>query len=200
MDEKEYSVRTVEGQTVARQLYVVYGNCGEYAEPDWHPIGKRVEDSSAELDYSDESSQDILGNTFGTMKKPIITQDFDPCPIDAGDKYQQKLLQLAIVKQDVQALANQDLLRVHLYLTDEEGNAFAERFPASMVKPNGPGGEGGGNLTMPTSITFGGTRETGSAKVEGGKVTFTKDVAVIRAENPVKVASTKASSKEGVSV
>lgn len=175
MDEAEFKVRTVEGQTIDRHLYIVYGNCGTYEEPDWYPIGKRVEESGAELDYNDESKQDILGNTFGTMKKPIITQDFDPCPIDAGDKYQQKLLQLAIIKQDVQALSNQDLLRVHLYLTDKSGKAFAERYPASMVKPNGPAGEGGGNLTMPTSITFGGEREMGTVeKDESGKVTFTK--------------------------
>lgn len=170
----EYTLKGTEGQTIDRQLYVVYGNVGEYGEPDWHPIGKRVEDSSAENDYSTETTQDILGGTYGTMKKPVITQDFDPCPIDPGDKYQAKLIQLAVVEQNVQALANQDLLRVHLYLQNEGGDAFAERFPSSMVEVNGPGGEGGGNLTLPTSITFGGIRETGTAKVTDGKVTFTK--------------------------
>ena len=174
MAEEKFTIKTPAGQTVARELYVVYGNSGTYEAPKWHPIGKRVEDSSAENDFSEESKQDILGGTYGTMKKPIISQDFDPCEIDPEDEYQAKLIQLLVVEQNVQALANQDLLRVHLYLTDESGNAFAERYPSSMVLPNGPGGEGGGSLTMPTSITFGGVRETGSAKVTAEGVTFTK--------------------------
>lgn len=176
MAEEKYKVRTPAGQTVDRHLYLVLGNTGTYDAPKWHPIGKRVEDSGAEVDYSDETIQDVLGGVYGTMKKPVITQDFDPCPIDAGDEYQQKLIQLAVIDQDVQALANQDLLRVHLYLTDDSGNAFAERFPSSMVKPNGPAGEGGGNLTMPVSITFGGVREKGHVSVsdaEGGGKTYT---------------------------
>lgn len=175
MADYEFNVNTPAGQTVDRKLYVVYGNAGTYEVPKWHPMGKRVEDSSAENDYGENTSTDVLGNTYGTMKTPVITQSFDPCPIDSGDEYQAKLIQLAIVEQDVRALANQDLLRVHLYLTDEDGNAFAERYPSSMVRPNGPGGEGGGDLTMPVEVTFGGEREKGKAKVSGGTVTFTRE-------------------------
>lgn len=175
MAEKKFTIKLPAGQTVARKLYVVYGNTGTYEEPKWHPVGKRVEDSSAENDFNEETKQDILGNAYGTARTPVITQEFDPCEIDPGDEYQAKLVQLMIVEQNVQALANQDLLRVHLYLTDEEGNAFAERYPASMVLPNGPGGEGGGDLTMPVNVTFGGARETGTAKAASGSVTFTKD-------------------------
>lgn len=173
--EKKFTISTPAGETVDRKLYVVYGNTGTYEEPKWHPIGKRVEDSSAENDFSDETVQDVLGGVYGTMKAPIITQEFDPCPIDSGDEYQAMLVKLLVIDQDVRKLANQDLLRVHLYLQDEQGNAFAERYPSSMVKPNGPGGEGGGNLTLPTSITFGGVREKGTAKVTAEGVVFTAD-------------------------
>lgn len=175
MDPVKYTINTPAGQTVERKLYLVYGNTGSYEAPEWHVIGKRVEDSSAENDWSEETKTDILGDTYGIMKAPITTQSFEPCEIDAGDKYQAKLVQLAVVDRDAQALANQDLLRVHLYLTDKDGNAFAERFPSSMVKPTGLGGEGGGSLTMPVEITFGGTREKGSAKVENKVVTFTPE-------------------------
>lgn len=153
------------GQTVDRKLYLVYGNAGTYESPEWSVMGKRVEDSSAEEDWSEESSTDILGDTYADMKSPITTQSFDPCPIDPGDKYQAKLAELYIIERNAQALVSQDLLRVHLYLTDGNGNAFAERFPSSMVKPTGLGGEGGGNLTMPVDVTFGGAREKGYVRI-----------------------------------
>lgn len=175
MDPVKYTINTPEGQTVDRKLYLVYGNTGTYESPEWHVIGKRVEDSSAENDWNEETKTDILGDTYGTMKAPITTQSFDPCEIDAGDKYQAKLVQLSVVERNARELANQDLLRVHLYLTDESGNAFAERFPSSMVKPTSLGGAGGGSLTQPVEITFGGTREVGSAKVVNKVVTFTPE-------------------------
>ncbi len=174
MADMTYTINTPAGQTVDRKLYLVYGNTGTYADPKWHVIGKRVEDSSAENDWSDESKTDILGDTYSTMKTPITTQSFDPCEIDSGDEYQAKLIQLAVVDLDAHALANQDLLRVHLYLTDEQGNAFAERYPSSMVKPTSLGGAGGGSLTMPVDVTFGGKREVGTAAATDSGVEFTK--------------------------
>lgn len=170
----EFKFKTPAGQTIDRKLYLCCGNSGTADAPKWGRLGKRVEDSSAEMDWSEESKQDVLGDTYTTMKTPIITQQFDPCELDAGDEYQQKVWNLAVVDQDAPALCAQDLLRIHLYAVDENGNAFAERYPASMVKPSGLGGEGGGSLTMPIDITFGGTREVGTASVaEDGTITFT---------------------------
>lgn len=164
---------TTPGETVARELLVAYLNTGTASAPVWSPIGKRVEDSSEEMDWGEETKQDILGSTYSTMKKPTITQTFDPCELDAGDEYQQHVWELAVVDQDAPALCNQDLLRIHLYAVDETGAAFAERYPSSMVKPSGLGGEGGGSLTMPIDITFGGTREVGTASVAAdGTITF----------------------------
>ena len=168
-----YKFNAPAGQTIDRKLYLVCGNYGT-AAPQWGRLGKRVEDSSAEMDWGEESKKDILGDTYSTMKTPTITQTFDPCELDSGDEYQQKVWQLAVVDQDAPALCNQDLLRIHLYAQDESGAAFAERYPASMVKPSGLGGEGGGALTMPMDITFGGTREVGTATVAAdGTITFT---------------------------
>ena len=170
----EFKFNTPAGQTIARKLYLCCGNSGTYASPKWGRLGKRVEDSSAEMDWGEETKQDILGETYSTMKTPVISQTFDPCELDSGDEYQQHIWKLAVADQDAPALCNQDLLRIHLYAVDEEGNAFAERYPSSMVKPSGLGGEGGGSLTMPIDITFGGTREVGTASVAAdGTVTFT---------------------------
>lgn len=169
-----FEFNTPAGQTIDRKLYLCCGNSGTAASPKWGKLGKRVEDSSAEMDWGEETKQDILGGTYSTMKTPVISQTFDPCELDSGDEYQKHIWELAVVDQDAPALCNQDLLRIHLYAVDEEGNAFAERFPASMVKPSGFGGEGGGSLTMPIDITFGGTREVGTASVVAdGTVTFT---------------------------
>ncbi len=171
----DISFNTVSGQTIARELLILYLNTGTYASPTWKAIGKRVEDSSMEFDWSDESSQDILGNVNTTMKKPIITQSFDPCPLDAGDEAQVRIWNLAVKDQDAQALAAQDLLLVHAYAGTSQTSCFAERYPSSMVKPTGLGGEGGGNVGMPIDVTFGGKRETGTATVADGTVTFTAD-------------------------
>ena len=173
-----YQFKTPAGQTIDRKLYLVCGNYGTASAPQWGRLGKRVEDSSAEMDWGEESKQDILGDTYATMKTPTISQTFDPCELDSGDEYQQKVWELAVVDQDAPALCSQDLLRIHLYAVDESGAAFAERYPSSMVKPSGLGGKGGGALTMPIDVTFGGTREVGTASVAAdGTITFTPKVA-----------------------
>lgn len=175
---KKFKFNTPPGQVVDRKLYLCCGNYGTAESPQWGRLGKRVEDSSAEMDWQEETKKDILGDTWTTMKTPIISQTFDPCELDSADEYQQHVANLAIVDQDAPALCNQDLLRIHLYMVDDGGNPFAERFHNCMVKPTGLGGAGGGSLTMPVDITFGGTRETGSATVaDNGTITFTPDTA-----------------------
>ena len=88
-----------------------------------------------------------------------------------------KIWQLAVVDQDASALCNQDLLLVHAYAGTVDSAVFAERYPASMIKPNSLGGEGGGSIGMPIDVTFGGKREVGTAAIEDGVVTFTKAAA-----------------------
>ena len=165
---------TTAGQTIARELLIAYLNVGSSSEPNWSALGARVEESSAEYDWGENTSQDILGVTRSTMKKPIITQSFEPCNLDSGDSAVVKIWNLAVHDQNPQALANQDILVVHFYAGDE-ASPFAERYPSSMVRPTGLGGEGGGNSEMPLDITYGGERTTGTASRDAstGVVTFT---------------------------
>ena len=170
----DYEFNTTEGQTIDRALLIAYLNTGtSSSSPTWSPIGKRVEDSSQEFDWSEETKQDILGSTYTTMKKPVITQTFDPCELDAGDEAQKKIWNLAIVQQDNNALANMDMLIVHLYAGTANTAVFAERYESCMIKPTGLGGEGGGSIGMPIDVTYGGKRTIGTASVSGGTVTFT---------------------------
>ncbi len=166
-----YTFNTTEGQTVARELLIAYLNTGTSDSPVWSPIGKRVEDSSEEYDWSTETKRDIHGNTWGTMKKPIITQTFEPCELDAADVAQKKIWDLAVVKQDAMALSNMDMLIVHIYA------GFAERYESCMVANTDIGGEGGGSVGMALDVTYGGTRTIGAATVANGKVTFTPEAA-----------------------
>lgn len=168
---------TPENQTVGRALLVLYMNTGTKEAPAWSPVGKRVEDSSMELDWQRESKKDILNNTYSTLKDPIITQSFDPWELANGDAAQLAVWNKAIRDHDAQALANVDMLVVHLYAGAKEA-AFAERYESSAVEVTGLGGAGGGNIGMPITVTFGGTRTTGTAKVAAGVVTFTPDAAV----------------------
>lgn len=168
----ETTFSTPAGQTIARQLLVAYLNVAEGREPaEWAPIGQRVEDSSAEYDWGEETVQDILGNTWTTLKKPTITQTFDPLPLDAGDKASKRIWELAVKEQDAQALANQDMLIAHFYAEDTEKN-FAERYSSCAVRATSLGGEGGGNIGMPIEVTYGGTRTLGTVENKEGTITF----------------------------
>lgn len=175
MSEPTFTFSTTAGQTIARELLIACINVAadRSGTPDWAPLGKRVEDSSEEMDWSEETIQDILGSTYTTAKKPTISQSFDPLPLDAGDKASQHIWQHAIYEQNAQAMTNQDVLIVHAYTKDAAGKSFAERYDSCFVRPTGLGGEGGGNINMPTEITYGGVRTLGTAeKGADGGITF----------------------------
>ena len=141
----ELSFNTEPGRTIARELLIAYLNTGTASAPVWSPLGKRVEDSSTELDWESDISRDILGSTYGTLKKPKITQTFEPCDLDGSDEAQLKIWNLAVKDQDAQALAAQDMLIVHFY-SGESTTPFAERYASCMIGVTGLGREGGGFL------------------------------------------------------
>jgi len=171
----DMTFNTPAGQTVARELLIAYLNTGSAGSPVWSPIGKRVEDSSMELDWSVETKTDIFGDTYSTGKKATRTQTFEPCELDASDEAQQKIWNLAIKDNDINALLNQEMLLVHAYAGTADTAVFAERYSSCAVLPTALGGEGGGTIGMPIDVTFGGTRTTGTASISGGEVTFTED-------------------------
>lgn len=167
----DMSFNTAPNTAVERKMLVLYLNTGTSEAPVWSPVGRRVEDSSMSYNWNESSKNDIFGTTWTSLKRPVITQTFDPCELDGGDAAQLKLWNQAIKDQDVTAMVNNDMLVVHTYAGDAEDGVFAERYPASMVKPSGLGGSA--NVGMPIDVTFGGERQTGTATVEAGKVTFT---------------------------
>ena len=168
----ENTFNTPAGQTIARELMIAYLNTGTKEAPVWSPFGKRTSDSSIDYDWGEDTSKDILGNTWTNMKKPTMTQSFDPWDLDGGDAAQQKIYQLAVVEQNAQALTNMDVMIAHFYSGSKEA-AFAERYAACMGKPSSLGGEGGGNLGMPVDVTYGGDRTVGTvSKGADGAITF----------------------------
>lgn len=169
----DITFNTTSGQTIKRELLVAYLNTSTTSTAVWSPLGKRVTDSEQSYDWGEDSSQDILGNVWATMKKPVITQDFDPYDLDGGDVAALKIWNMAIKDQNYPALASQDMLIVHLYAGTADTAMFAERYEACSIRPSSLGGEGGGNLGMPISVTYGGKRTTGTASVStAGVVTF----------------------------
>lgn len=167
----ELTFNTQAGAVVERKLLILYLNTGTSEAPAWSPVGKRVEDSSMEFDWGEESKTDIFGETWTTFKRPTITQTFDPCELDGSDVAQVKIWNQAIRDQDVSAMTNNDLLVVHAYAGTADTAVFAERYTSSAVKPSSLGGSA--NVSMPIDVTFGGTRVIGTASVASGKVTFT---------------------------
>ena len=169
----DLTFNTKENATIERSLLILYLNTGTESAPVWSAIGKRVEDSSMEYDWGEETKTDIFGNSYTTMKKPTITQTFDPCELDPGDVAQVKIWNMAIKDQDVAAMTNNDLMVAHLYAGTANTAVFAERYSSCMVKPSGLGGSA--NIGMPIDVTYGGTRSTGTAAVTDGAVTFKAD-------------------------
>ncbi|MEA4992346.1 MAG: hypothetical protein VB060_00735 [Oscillibacter sp.] len=171
----DLTFNTAAGVVASRNLLIAYLNTGTTDAPVWSAVGKRVEDSSEELDWNDESKKDIFGNTYTTMQAPTITQTFDPCELDADDVAQVKIWNLAVKDQDAAALAAQDMLIVHLYAGTAATAMFAERYSACAIKPTGLGGSS--TIGMPLDVTYGGTRSVGTAAIAAGAVTFTADAA-----------------------
>ena len=169
----DLTFNTTAGNTVERELMIAYLNTGTSQSPTWSPIGKRVEDSSIELDWSEETKNDILGQTYTNFKKPTLTQTFDPCELDGGDTAQVKIWNMAIKDRDYAGLTNLDMLIVHFY-AGTASTPFAERYSACAVRPTGLGGEGGGAMTMPIEVTYGGTRTVGTASQDSttGAISF----------------------------
>lgn len=168
----ELTFNTPAGAAVARKLMILYLNTGTAETPVWSAVGKRVEESSMEYDWGEESKTDIFGNTYTNMKPPVITQTFEPCELDAGDAAQLKIWNLAIVEQDTAALSNLDMMVAHLYAGTADTAVFAERYSACSAKPSGLGGSA--NVGMPIDVTFGGERTKGTAAVGTDGVTFTE--------------------------
>ena len=169
----DLTFNTAAGKTVDREMLLACLNTGTTSSPVWSVIGKRVPDSSEEVDWSEDSSTDILGQTYTTLSKPTITQSFDPVPLDGGDTASLKIWNMAIKDQDYAALAAQDMLIVHLYAGTSQSQAFAERYAACAIRPTGLGGEGGGNISMPLDVTYGGVRTVGTAAISGSTISFT---------------------------
>lgn len=174
---KDLDFNTPAGQPIDRELLVMCINADKTApKPKWSPAGSRVPDSSEEIDWSKDTSTDILGKVRTTMKKPVTTQSFDPLPLDAEDPVAKLLWNLAIRKQDAAALSNMDVLICHYYAGDPKTGMFAERYDGSAVEVTGLGGEGGGSLSMPTTVTPGGNRTIGLFTVDdSGEITFVPD-------------------------
>ena len=167
----DLTFNTVAGQVIAREMLIAYLNTGTSSTPVWSPVGKRVEDSSAEYDWQEESKVDIFGKTYTTFKKPIVSQTFDPCELDSEDVAQVKIWNQAVKDQDIGAMTNNDMLIVHLYAGTANTAVFAERYSSCAVKPSGLGGSD--TVTMPIDVTYGGTRTVGTAAINDGVVTFT---------------------------
>ena len=172
----DLTFNTTSGQTVKRELLIAYLNTGTSGSPTWSAVGKRVEDSSMGVDWGEETKQDILGSTYTTLKKPTITQTFDPVELDAGDSAAVAIWNKAFKDQDYAALAAMDMLIVHFY-AGTASTPFAERYNACAVRPTGLGGAGGGTVNMPFDVTYGGERTTGTASKDSttGAISFSPD-------------------------
>lgn len=161
MDEK-YSIAGSNGESPLRDQIVTYLNTATSAQPVWSPVGRTVDDSSIDADYSEDSKTDIFGVTYNSVKKPKREQEFSDANLLAGDAVANKILDLCIVQQNMAEIQNQDCLVVYLFLQDSSGKAFAERYPSSTVLLTSIGGPGGEKAVAGIKVSYGGDRATGT--------------------------------------
>lgn len=167
----ETTFNTPSGNPIARKMLVACLNVGTSEMPEWAILGRRVEDSSMEFDWGEESTTDILGETRTTYKEPTITQTFDPWTLDSSDKAQQKVWEQSIKNHDTGAMANNDMLIIHKYVGTADTAMDAERYTACAIMPSSLGGSA--TVDMPIDVTYGGTRTIGTVAISDGTITFT---------------------------
>ena len=170
----DMTFNTTSGSPVNREMLILYLNTSSTSTPTWSPIGKRVEDSSVEMDWQSESKTDIFGIVYNNVKKPVLSQSFEPCELDAGDTAQLRIWNDAIKDQDISKVVGYDCLLVHLYAGTAGTAMFAERYEGCTITPASVGGEGGGFLGMPIDVLFGGKRTVGTASITSGVVSFSE--------------------------
>ncbi len=171
----ELDFNTKRGVTVDRHLEIAALNTGTREAPVWSPVGRRVEDSSLEIDWGVETSKDIFGETYSTGQKSTRTQTFDPWTLDSQDAAQKKIWNLGIRDDNVNELMNQDMLICHFYAggTEQYTENFAERYESCAVLPTSLGGAGGGSVGMSIEVTYGGKRTLGTVSRVDDVITFT---------------------------
>ena len=170
---EKYSIAGNTGESPLREQIVTYLNTTSSAQPVWSPMGRTVEDSSIDADYSEDSKTDIFGTVWNSAKKPKREQEFSDSNLLAGDAVMNRVLDLCIVQQNMAELQNQDCLVVYLFLQDSSGKAFAERYPNSTVLMTSIGGPGGEKAVTGIKVSYGGERFTGT--VDKTTKTFTAD-------------------------
>lgn len=170
---EKYSIAGNSGESPLREQIVTYLNTTSSEQPVWSPMGRTVEDSSIDADYSEDSKTDIFGTVWNSAKKPKREQEFSDSNLLAGDAVMNRVLDLCIVQQNMAELQNQDCLVVYLFLQDSSGKAFAERYPNSTVLMTSIGGPGGEKAVTGIKVSYGGERVTGT--FEKTTKTFTAD-------------------------
>ena len=154
----DLTFNTDPGVTVARELLIAYLNTGTASTPELN------------LSIAGNGWDTYLEHLIRAAKAAIAEEGID---LDGSDAAQVKLWNLGIKDADAQALAAQDMLIVHFY-AGTAATPFAERYASCMVEITGLGGEGGGNVGMPITVTYGGERTVGTAaKAQDGTITFT---------------------------
>ena len=159
---EKYSIAGNSGESPLREQIVTYLNTTASEQPVWSPMGRTVEDSSIDADYSEDSKTDIFGTVWNSAKKPKREQEFSDSNLLAGDAVMNRVLDLCIVQQNMAELQNQDCLVVYLFLQDSSGKAFAERYPNSTVLMTSIGGPGGEKAVTGIKVSYGGERVTGT--------------------------------------
>lgn len=159
---EKYSIAGNSGESPIRDQLVTYLNTGTSETPVWSPVGRTVEESAIDLDYSENSKTDIFGTVWNTVQKPKMEQEFSDSNLLAGDAVMNRVLDLCVVQKNMAEVQNQDCLIVYLFLQDSSGKAFAERYPNSTVLMNSIGGSGGEKAVAGIKVSYGGDRVTGT--------------------------------------
>lgn len=124
---------------VQRKYLAHYVNIGDGSD-EWEILGYKVEDASIEFNWEEETTTDILGNTYRsiTRSQPEIT--LDGYIVNTKSKFLKKMTDMAI-RNAYDEFSNFEILTVYYWLT-KDGKYLAKKESKCTIQPDSIGGEG----------------------------------------------------------
>lgn len=142
-------------------------------------LGKRVENSSIELNPDVQTSTDILGTNYTDVNKTQPQQSLDPSFVIGGSALSEYLVS-AVLKNDIQAYTNAfNIYVITAFISDGTGSSTkykTVKHAGCSIIPTSIGGDA--YVAMPIDVHFSNKITEGYVDKLTDDFTFTADVTV----------------------
>ena len=170
-----YAMNLETDKRAERKLLITVAEWG--TTPTREILGKRVENSSIELNPDVQTSTDILGINYTDVNKTQPQQSFDPSFVIGGSALSEYLYN-AVVANDIQAYNGSfNIYVISAFITDGTGTGTkykAVKHTGCSIIPSAVGGDA--YVAMPIDVHFSNNITEGYVDKLTDDFTFTADV------------------------